>query len=145
MTTVNAKLQLSPRHWYSWQMLPGYFGDPPVPYFSPIWVKDVTPRKTGKGILRLGFINTMYAEGVQDFTLDLRILKHEASYLVSVILDEKEGPSDRTAIIGLIGFEWIQHFCPNTWTARPPSSFRDIGQRSVSHYLNALFGPYDST
>ena len=83
VTTVNAKLQLTPRHWYSWQMLPGYFGEPLVPYFSPIWVKEVTPRKTGKGILALGFINTLYAEGVQDFTLDLRILKHEASYLLS--------------------------------------------------------------
>jgi len=83
---VNAKLQLTRRHWYSWQMLPGYFGEPRVPYFSPIWVKEVTPRKTGKGILTLGFINTLYAEGVQDFTLDLRILKHEGGYLVSEIL-----------------------------------------------------------
>lgn len=145
MTTANAKLQLTSGHWYSWQMLPGYFGEPPVPYFSPIWVKDVTPRRTGKGILRIGFINTLYAEGVQGFTLDLRILKHEASYLVSAILDREEGPSDRTAIIGLIGFEWIQHFCPSTWTARPPSSFRGMEQGSVSRYLNALFGPYDCT
>jgi len=93
VATVNAKLQLTPGHWYGWQMLPGYFGEPPVPYCSPIWVKDVTPRKTGKGILGLGFINTLYAEGAQGFTLDLRILKHEASYLVSEILYEKEGPS----------------------------------------------------
>jgi hypothetical protein len=33
---VHAKLQLMPRHWYGWQMLPGYFG---VPYFSPIWAE----------------------------------------------------------------------------------------------------------
>ena len=97
---VNTKLQLTRRHWYSWQMLPGYFGEPRVPYFSPIWVKEVTPRKTGKGILALGFINTLYAEGVQDFSLDLRILKHEAGYLVSEILYGNEGPSDRTAIVG---------------------------------------------
>jgi hypothetical protein len=140
MTRVNAKLQITPGHWYSWQMLPG-FGQPPVPYCSPIWVKDVMPRKTGKGILRLGFFNALYAEGVQDFTLDLRILKHEASYLVSEPLYGEDGPSDRTAIIGRIGFAWIQHFCPSTWAARPPSSFRDIEQGSVSHYLNALFGP----
>ncbi len=142
MTTVNPKLQLTPRHWYSWQMLPGYFGEPLVPYFSPM-VEEVTPRKTGKGILALGFINTLYAEGVQNFTLDLRILKHAASYLVSEILYGKEGLSDRTAIIGHIGFEWIQHFCPGIWAARPPSSFRGIEQGSVSHYLNALFGPHN--
>jgi hypothetical protein len=51
-------------------------------------VREVTPRKTDKGILALGFINSLYAEGVQDVTFDLRILKHEASYLVSEILDE---------------------------------------------------------
>ncbi len=140
---MNTRLQLTPRHWYSWQMLPGYFGEPPVPYFSPIWVKEVTPRKTGKGILGLGFINTLYAEGVQDFTLDLRILKHEASYLVSEILYGKEGPPDRTAIIGLIGFEWIRHLCPGIWAASPPSSLRGIEQGSVSHYLNAVFGSHD--
>ena len=139
---MNTNLKLTPGHWYSWQMFPGYFGDPPVPYFSPIWVKDVTPRKTGKGILGLGFVNTLYAEGVQDFTLDLRILKNEASYLMSEILYGNEGPSDRTAIIGIIGFEWIQHFCPSIWTARPPSSFRGIDQGNVSHYLNALFGSH---
>jgi hypothetical protein len=140
---VNAKLQLTPTHWYGWQMLPGYFGEPRVPYFSPICVKEVKPRRTGKGILALGFINTLYAEGVQDFTLDLRILKHEASYLVSEILYGKDGPWDRTAIISDIGFEWIQHFCPGIWAARPPSSFLGIEQGSVSQYLNALFRPND--
>ena len=80
---MHAKLQLMPRHWYGWQMLPGYFG---VPYFSPIWVQEVTPRKTGKGILAVKFINMLYAEGVQDFHVNLRILKHEASYLTAEIL-----------------------------------------------------------
>jgi hypothetical protein len=138
---VNARLQLTRRHWYSWQMLPGYFGEPPVPYFSPIWVKEVTPQKTGKGILALEFINALYAEGVEDFTLDLRIVKREASYLVGEILYGKEGPADRTAIIGQIGFEWIQRFCPGMWAARPPTSIRDIVQGSVSDYLNAIFEP----
>jgi hypothetical protein len=142
VTMVNAKLQLTPRNWYSWQMLPGYFGEPPIPYFSPIWVKEVTPRKTGRGILSLGFINTLYAEGVQDFALDLRVLKHEAGYLVSEILYGKDGPADRTAVIGHIGFDWIQHFCPGIWAERPPSSFCGTEQRSVSHYLDAVFGTH---
>ena len=143
MITVNAKLQLTPRNWYSWQMLPGYVGEPPVPYFSPIWVEEVSPRKTGRGILGLRFINALYAEGVQNFTLDLRILKHEANYLVSQILYGKEGPADRTAIIGRIGFEWIQHLCPGIWATHPPSSSRGIEQGSVSHYLNAVFGSHN--
>lgn len=140
---VAAKLQLMPRHWYSWQMLPGYSSGAPVPYFSPIWVQEVTPRRTGTGILALGFIRALYAEGVQPVTFDLRILKHEASYLVSEIRYGKESPTDRTAIIGHIGFEWIQRSCPGIWAERPPALFRGIEQGSVTHYLNALFGPQD--
>jgi hypothetical protein len=48
-----------------------------------------------------------------------------------------------TAVIGRIGLEWIQHFCPGICAARPPSSFRGIEQGSVSLYLNALFGSHD--
>lgn len=34
--------------WYSWQMMPGYFGLF-EPYCSPIYVLRVKPLKTGKG------------------------------------------------------------------------------------------------
>lgn len=139
VVTVRAKLQLMPKHWYGWQMLPGYAGKQYVPYFSPIWMKEVTPRKTGRGILTNGFINALYAEGVQDFTLDLRVLKHEAGYLVSEILYEDQFTRDRTAIISHIEFEWIRLFCPDLWTARPPSSFSTAEQGSVSHYLKAIY------
>jgi len=139
VTTVKMKLQLTPGNWYGWQMLPGYFGKPHVPYFSPILVKEVTPRKTGRKIITLGFINTLYAEGVQDFALDLRIMKHETDYLVTELLYG----TDRTAIINRIGFDWLRNFCPGIWGERPPTSFRGIEQESVSHYLNALFGTYN--
>lgn len=139
---MKEKLQLAPGRWYGWQMLPGY-GAPPAPYFSPIRVKDVMPRKTGRGILRLGFTTALYAQGVQHFTLDLRILKHEDSYLVSELLYGKDGPSGRSAIISHMGFAWIQRFCPDMWAAHPASSLRGIEQGSVSHYLDALFGPMD--
>jgi len=138
-TTVHARLQLTPKHWYGWEMLPGYFAKRYLPYFSPIWLEDVTPRKAGRGILTVRFINTMYAEGVQDVTLDLRVLKRENSYLVGEILYHGQSPRDRTAIISHIEFDWIRLFCPDLWVAHPPSSFSTIEQRSVSHYLKALF------
>jgi hypothetical protein len=131
---VKEKLQLAPGQWYSWQMVPGY-GVPPVPYFSPIWVKNVAPRKTGRGILGLEFTNALYAGGVQSSTLDVRILKHEDGYVVGELLYGAEGPSNRTAIIGVIGFAWIERFCPSLWAERPPSSFRGFEQESVYHYL----------
>ena len=43
------------------------------------------PSQTGKGILAVKFINMLYAEGVQDFHVNLRILKHEASYFTAEI------------------------------------------------------------
>jgi hypothetical protein len=57
-------------------MIPGYFGQRNVPYSSPIFVERIVPKKTGKGILTLDFANVFYAEGVQNFSLDLKILKH---------------------------------------------------------------------
>lgn len=139
---MHAKLQLTPQHWYGWQTLPGYVNEGNIPYFSPIWVEEVTPRKTGRGILTIGFINALYAEGVQDFTVDLKVLKHQVGYLVSEILYEDD-PRDRTAIVSHIELEWIRRFCPELWTSRPPSAFSTVEQRSVSHYLNALFGRTD--
>lgn len=87
---MTTKLHLNSKSWYGWQMLPGYGSG--VPYFSPIWVQELTPRKSGKGILGLKFINALYAEGVQDFTLDLRIIRHQASYLVAELLYQGESP-----------------------------------------------------
>ena len=57
MATAHERLQLTPEHWFGWQMLPGYVAEGNVPYFSPIWVNGVIPRKTGRRILALQFIN----------------------------------------------------------------------------------------
>jgi len=141
VTTAHARLQLMPKRWFGWQMLPGYVTEGNVPYFSPIWVEDVIPRKTGRRILTLQFINVLYAEGVQDFVLDLRILKHESSYLVSEIFHTDQSARYRTAIISQIEFDWIRRFCPELWEARPPSSFSTVEQGSVSRYLTTLFRP----
>jgi hypothetical protein len=139
VTTMHESMKLTPRHWYGWQMLPGYDGEQYVPHFSPILLEEVTPRKTGKGILTVGFFNAFYPEGVQDFTLDLRILKRESSYLVGEILYEDARTRDRTAIISHIDLEWIRRFCPELWTAYPPSSFGTVEQGSSFHYLKAIF------
>jgi hypothetical protein len=136
VSLVNARLQLRPRQWFGWQMLPGYGS---VPYFSPIWVEEVTPRKTGRRIITVRFIKVLYAEGVENFSLDLRILKHETDYLVSEIIYPDQPVQDRTAIISRIEFDWIKRFCPELWAARPPSSLRPAEQENASHYLSALF------
>jgi len=139
MTGQTNKLKLVPQSWYAWQMIPGYIGQRNVPYCSPIFVERVVPKKTGKGILALDFVNVFYAEGVQGFSIDLKVLKHSENYLVADLLYGSEGP-DRSAIISHIEFAWIERFCPELWYYRPPSSIGGAASGSVSLYLSEVFG-----
>jgi len=132
-------LKLVPDRWYGWQMVPGYFGERNVPYFSPMRVVSITPLKTGRGILKMSFWNILYAEGVQDFNLDLRVLKHEANYMIGEIHYAASGPDDRSAVISHIEFDWIRHCCPSLWAFHPPETMSPAAQRSVSVYLDELF------
>ena len=137
---VNDRLQLRPDRWYGWLMLPGYSERGGAPYCSPIHVSAVTPRKTGTGILGISFRNALYAQGVQDFDVDLRILTHQRDYLVGTLLYGEGGPRDRTAVISRISLDWITKMCP-TIEARPRVE-ATIGtpDEDVTAYLNDLFG-----
>lgn len=130
---------IAPNYWYAWQMVPGYTGEHCVPYCSPIFVREVKPLKTGKGILHLKFINAMYAEGGQGFELDLRLLKRSENYLVAELKYSDSSMQDRCAIISHIEFEWLRQFCPELWGAKPPTDCSGAAQSSVSLYLNEIF------
>lgn len=143
MPMPQAGLILTPRHWYGWEMLPGYAEARHVPYFSPTYLYSLHPQKTGRRTLTLRFLNARYAEGVKDVSLELRILKHASDYLVAEIRDDTSSSSERIGIVSHIEFEWIRQFCDDLWAIRPPSSFGAIEQHSVSHYLDALFGPLE--
>jgi hypothetical protein len=139
MTELVNKFKLVPQCWYSWQMVPGYVGQRNVPYCSPIFVERVTPKKKGKGILTLDFVNVFYEEGVRDFSIDLKILKHSTDYLIADLLYGAEGP-DRAAVISYVEFAWIERFCPELWYHRPPSSVGGAADGTVSLYLSEVFG-----
>jgi hypothetical protein len=139
MDSFRGKLKLVRDTWYAWQMIPGYIGERNVPFCSPIYVQTVTPRKTGKKILNLEFINALYAEGVQNFSLNLKIIKHAADFLIAELLYKDDGP-DRAAVISHVEFQWIERFCPDLWNQRPPSSIGEAATNSVSVYLDELFG-----
>ena len=138
MDKLSNKLKLAPGSWYAWQMIPGYAGRRNVPYCSPIFVERVVPKKTGKGILALDFVNVFYADGVQRFSLDIKILKHSTDYLIADLLYGLEGP-DRVAIISYIEFSWIERFCPELWYHRPPASVGGAAAEHVSIYLSKVF------
>lgn len=135
MPTTNDKLELIEDRWFGWQMLPGYIH---TAYFSPIFVKRILPRKTGRRILRLELINAFYTEGVQDFSMDLRILKHEAGYLVAELLYGGES-SDRTAVVTPINFPWLQGYCPHLLDSYPPQRIGGGGEADVQHYLSTIY------
>lgn len=124
--------------WVAWQMIPGYFGERSVPYCSPIFVTGITPLKSGKGQIRLEFLNALYAQGVQNFCLDIKVLKRAKDYLVGEIIHSPGENSGRVAVISHIEFQWLQRFCPELWFHRPPST-TPHGDSSVSLYLDAVF------
>ncbi|MGI9294335.1 MAG: hypothetical protein ACR2PS_10165 [Pseudomonadales bacterium] len=125
--------------WFAWQMIPGYMGERSVPYCSPIYVTKLKPLKTGKSFMRVDFINVFYAEGVQDFSLDMRILKRAKDYLIGELDYGHEKEPERAAIISHIEFGWVERFCPELWCHRPPSSTK-AGTSSISMYLDEVFG-----
>lgn len=133
------RLQLVPGRWFGWQMIPGYDGERNVPYFSPIEVRRVTPRRTGRGVLSVAFFNALYAEGVRDFQMDLRILSHQANYLVAELVDGPPEQCHRSAVVSHIEFGWIRRCCPELWSERPPDSMGGPAESSVSLYLDAIF------
>ena len=128
-------LTLEAGQWYGWQMLPGY-GEGYSPYFSPILVNKVQPLKTGQGLLHLDFINVMYAQGVQDFTLKLKILDRQQYYLIAQL-----GPETvhRNAVISRIDFEWLKESVPQLLQYQPPDRFDGSANSECQEYLNQVF------
>jgi hypothetical protein len=115
-------------------MLPGYVGGTGfVPYYSPIYVQRITPMRTGRDTLKLEFINAMYAAGVQEFELQLLVLKRTGTYLIAEIEDS----DDRTAIIGRMGFEWLKNVLPGWMQVHPPDRAKEPYKSDVQLYLDA--------
>lgn len=123
------RLKLLSRHWYGWQMMPGYSQDY-RPYYSPILVHEIIPQNTGKGILKLSFFNGMYAQGVQDFELNLQVIKHHADFMLVDLLDK----SGRAAVISNMNFDWLRHACPHMLENCPTAN----GEK-VFDYLSRVF------
>lgn len=70
MSSKANRFTIESNRWYGWQMMPGYGS----PYYSPIDVYNIEPRRNGRSELTLRFFNAFYAEGVQDFEKTLHVL-----------------------------------------------------------------------
>jgi hypothetical protein len=95
---------LRPGRWYGWTMYPGYVDGP---YRSPILIEGVRPMRSGRSLLRLRFINALYAAGVRDFHLKLRVLFRTANALSANIQYSDDGVGRRMAVIEELTPEWV--------------------------------------
>jgi hypothetical protein len=127
------------KRWFAWQMIPGYIGERSVPYCSPIFVENVKPLNSGKGIINIQFIIVFYAEGTQSFSLNIKVLKRAENYLIGDLKYSLNEDSGKCAVISHIEFEWVKRFCPELWYNRPPSSCSNIASGSISKYLDEVF------
>ena len=116
------QLHLEVGGWYAWQMFPGYSASP---YRSPIRVAHVEPRKTGQGILRLGFYNAAYASGVRDFSKDLRVLKHTDRFILADFPNEP----DHAAAIHVLTLAWLQEAFADWCTSQHINPIRPLGEQ----------------
>lgn len=133
------RLQLVPHRWYAWQMLPGYV-DYSQPYYSPIYVTQVAPRRSDHSVLGLDFFNVLYLDGAQDFHLSLQILRSHNDFLVADLLYADEALK-HVAIISRMGFGWLNQHCRHVTDTYPPSLLGPAAEKSVATYLDRAF-PY---
>lgn len=82
------------------------------PLLLPNRVLRAEALKTGRGILRLAFWNALYAEGVQDFQVDLHVHTRHTAYLMADLRDPGGNVVDRSAVISTMSISWLQQFCP---------------------------------
>jgi hypothetical protein len=125
-------------YWFGWQLLPGYFGERCVPYFSPIQITRVQSLKTGKGVFEPDFLNACYAEGLQDFRgVRIKVLLRGANYFLGHLVDY-EGEV-RSAIISDIEFPWLRQCCPEIIRIHEPEAMGPTYAGSVQLYLGHIF------
>ncbi|MBN1641866.1 MAG: hypothetical protein JXA09_11590 [Anaerolineae bacterium] len=119
---------LEPERWYALERVLGAYQGK-VPEFTPAFVKEVTPRKTGHGILGLK-LNT----GADELQWEAQVLRRAAEYMVVAIGNQN------SAILRPVTFEWLSRFCPELTEQYPPPAAA-YGEANVQDYLNqALCG-----
>ena len=107
MSEQKFPLNLRPQRWYTWEMLPGYT-DSFDPYVSPVYILGVKPLKTGKGLLKIGFYNALYATGVKGFQATVKVLKHTPNYMLADLTPSYDGDNTRSAVIGRMSYQWLE-------------------------------------
>lgn len=112
---------------------------------SPVFVQRVEPLKTGKGMLRLSFIQVVHPIAACEREVVLRILFRADRHLVGTLKDDDD--VIRTAILAAPDYGWLETYCPFLLRRRPPSgpTFFIAGQPplpgpAAAEHLDSTFG-----
>ena len=101
--------------WWCWLeapvLLPGWGA-------SPVFVTRVEPLKTGKGMLRLSFIQAIHRVTAREREVVLRVLFRGDRHLVGTLKDD-DG-AIRTAILAAPDYGWLETYCPLLLRRRHP-------------------------
>jgi hypothetical protein len=118
-----ARLSLIPKRWYACDLLSSRALEDSWPS-TPIFMTDVSPLKTGKGILRLSFVAALHPISPQKSGVDLRIIHHRPDHLVGTFLDEA---GEHTMAVSIPTFEWFEFRCHDFSSRFPSSNFEYNG------------------
>ena len=99
---MNVKFKLEPFTWYAWQMLPGYTDEF---YCSPMYIQKIIPKKTGKNLLEVHFINAFYAAGAKGFELEMKVLMRGPGFMILDLLYD-----ERAAVVSSISYSWFSRY-----------------------------------
>ena len=109
-------LTLAPGAWWGWHEIPaprrGWGA-------SPAWLTEVQPLGSGRGDLRLGFIEALHPVAATRRSVVLRVTHRGASHMAGTV--RAEDGTIRTAAIAVADFDWLASFCPAFWRRRPPA------------------------
>lgn len=112
---------------------------------SPVFVRGVEPLKTGKGMLRLSFIQAVHPIVAGEREVVVRVLFRGDRHLAGTLKDD--GGEIRTAILSAPDHGWLETYCPLLLRRRPPSgpTFVILGQPpppgpTAAAYLEETFG-----
>lgn len=116
---------LYPRTWYAMEYLfpSGHW------HYSPVWVEEAVPRKTGKGLLLVRFYHANYSEGVRSKEYTIMVLRREEGYLLGFRVDTSSRSQVPILFLGMTR-EWLCAHFPEAAKALP-----DDGD--LPHFLDA--------
>ncbi len=80
-------------------------------HYSPVWVSEVRPLKTGAGRLVVSFYHANYPEGVRDKVYELTVLHRAPGFVLSKNQTGEIG-QERIVIFEAISGDWLRRHFP---------------------------------